>query len=84
MSSAGLTVNAEMFSASPIQNSKNNSKQNGENSLQENCNDIQQIRRNVSSGSFQESRPEGRVLVLYTGGTIGMVRNKEGGNFLFF
>ncbi|XP_058808958.1 L-asparaginase 1-like isoform X2 [Phymastichus coffea] len=37
------------------------------------------IKRNVSSGKLpQESKPEGRVLVLYTGGTIGMVRNKEG------
>jgi len=26
-----------------------------------------------------ENKPEGRVLVLYTGGTIGMTRNEEGG-----
>lgn len=26
-----------------------------------------------------ENKPEGRVLVLYTGGTIGMMRNEQGG-----
>lgn len=45
------------------------------------------IPRNLSEqGFFEESKPEGRVLVLYTGGTIGMVRNKNGGtcfNFSF-
>lgn len=25
------------------------------------------------------NKPEGKVLVLYTGGTIGMLKNKEGG-----
>ncbi|XP_033216963.1 L-asparaginase 1-like isoform X2 [Belonocnema kinseyi] len=37
-------------------------------------------KRNVSTGRFHDemNNPEGRVLVLYTGGTIGMVRNKTG------
>ncbi|XP_043272757.1 L-asparaginase [Venturia canescens] len=34
---------------------------------------------NTSTGSMTaEIKPEGRVLVLYTGGTIGMVRNEKG------
>lgn len=38
-------------------------------------------KRNGSSGTITaEIKPEGRVLVLYTGGTIGMVRNDKGGN----
>lgn len=37
-------------------------------------------KRNASTGKFDElNQPEGRVLVLYTGGTIGMIRNKTGG-----
>lgn len=37
------------------------------------------IERKNSTGKFsQETVPEGRVLVLYTGGTIGMVRNENG------
>lgn len=28
---------------------------------------------------FPRIKPEGKVLVLYTGGTIGMLRNEEGG-----
>ncbi|XP_014218440.1 L-asparaginase [Copidosoma floridanum] len=37
------------------------------------------MRKNLSTGAFsQETKPEGKVLVLYTGGTIGMVRNKDG------
>lgn len=27
------------------------------------------------------NKPEGHVLVLYTGGTIGMVRNEQGGRY---
>lgn len=57
----------------------------GDNSLGQSlkeANDIH-IKRIVSSGKFpQESKPEGKVLVLYTGGTIGMVRNKEGGTYI--
>lgn len=29
-----------------------------------------------------DSKPERKVLVIYTGGTIGMIRNKEGGKHL--
>lgn len=29
------------------------------------------------------NKPEGRVLVLYTGGTIGMVRNEQGGKYQY-
>ena len=41
--------------------------------------------RNSSTGKFSDeiNNPEGRVLVLYTGGTIGMVRNETGGNVYF-
>lgn len=36
-------------------------------------------KRNQSTGKFEElNQPEGRVLVLYTGGTIGMIRNEHG------
>ncbi|XP_051160925.1 L-asparaginase 1 isoform X1 [Leptopilina boulardi] len=36
-------------------------------------------KRNASTGKFDElNQPEGRVLVLYTGGTIGMIRNETG------
>lgn len=36
--------------------------------------------RNHSSGRLAtESVRDGRVLVLYTGGTIGMIRNENGG-----
>jgi len=28
-----------------------------------------------------DEKPEGRVLVLYTGGTIGMMRNEQGGKY---
>ncbi|XP_016840542.1 L-asparaginase 1 isoform X1 [Nasonia vitripennis] len=75
MSETDFTCNANMLSANsssqntPVENNKSNGT-NGEEHI---------IRRNVSSGAFpQESKPEGRVLVLYTGGTIGMVRNKDG------
>lgn len=30
-----------------------------------------------------EHKPEGRVLVIYTGGTIGMIRNAQGGKNFF-
>lgn len=40
-----------------------------------------QMKRNESYGNL-ENRAEARVLVLYTGGTIGMLRNdKNGKNF---
>lgn len=29
------------------------------------------------------NKPEGHVLVLYTGGTIGMVRNEQGGKYQY-
>lgn len=37
------------------------------------------MKRNVSYGNLEEKN-EAKVLVLYTGGTIGMLRNKKGGN----
>lgn len=39
--------------------------------------------RQSSNGSVGHTtgdrKPEGRVLVIYTGGTIGMIRNEQGG-----
>lgn len=44
-----------------------------------------ELLRNNSSGSLAiESVRESRVLVLYTGGTIGMIRNEDGGNTFLF
>ncbi|XP_012522574.2 L-asparaginase 1 [Monomorium pharaonis] len=40
---------------------------------------MESIRRSVTSGMANgNEKPEGRVLVFYTGGTIGMMRNEEG------
>lgn len=40
--------------------------------------------RNHSNGRLStESVRDGRVLVLYTGGTIGMVRNENGGIIIY-
>lgn len=38
----------------------------------------EQVKRNESYGNL-ENRTEARVLVLYTGGTIGMLRNEKNG-----
>lgn len=37
------------------------------------------LRRNVSKGNLIADRVESKVLVIYTGGTIGMIRNETGG-----
>lgn len=80
MSKTAYTDNAGMLNTYSVLNSENNANQNHEyNDLQEKVQDANQIRRNTSSGAFPQDKPEGRVLVLYTGGTIGMVRNKDGG-----
>lgn len=55
-----------------------------ENNIDQKSNSSFLHKRNVSTGRFHDemNNPEGRVLVLYTGGTIGMVRNKTGGSSL--
>lgn len=42
---------------------------------------VERIKRSAG-GMINSNEPEGRVLVLYTGGTIGMMRNEQGGNYL--
>lgn len=37
------------------------------------------MRRNVSRGNLIADRAESKVLVIYAGGTIGMIRNETGG-----
>lgn len=37
------------------------------------------MRRNVSKGNLIADRVESKVLVIYTGGTIGMMRNEKNG-----
>lgn len=40
------------------------------------------LRRNISYGNMPANSAEAKVLVIYTGGTIGMIRNnKNGENF---
>lgn len=81
MSETNFSDDAKMSSTNS--NSQNNHVENHESNMN-GANEEHTIRRNVSSGLFsQESKPEGRVLVLYTGGTIGMVRNKDGGIYFF-
>ena len=41
-------------------------------------NSVTMMKRNVSYGNLEEKN-EAKVLVLYTGGTIGMLRNEKGG-----
>ncbi|XP_014226538.1 L-asparaginase isoform X1 [Trichogramma pretiosum] len=49
------------------------------NHILNNSNNASQVENNSSHGAFAgEVKPEAKVLVLYTGGTIGMVRNREG------
>lgn len=43
-----------------------------------NHDDNLQMKRNISFGNL-ENRTEARVLCMYTGGTIGMLRNKKNG-----
>lgn len=45
---------------------------------------MEHLRNNSSGSLITESVRESRVLVLYTGGTIGMIRNENGGNALLF
>lgn len=40
------------------------------------------MRRNVSRGNLIADRAESKVLVIYAGGTIGMIRNETGGKSL--
>jgi L-asparaginase/Glu-tRNA(Gln) amidotransferase subunit D len=81
MSEVDHTDQTNRIASSFVSNSENNNEQNHKFNLQEIQKDEAQIRRIASSGAFpQQSKPEGRVLVLYTGGTIGMIRNKHGGN----
>lgn len=42
---------------------------------------VESVSRNITGGMTKGNEPEGRVLVLYTGGTIGMMRNDQGGNY---
>jgi len=42
---------------------------------------IKNIRRNITGRMNNGNQQEGRVLVLYTGGTIGMMRNEQGGDY---
>lgn len=42
---------------------------------------MESIRRSVTNSMANGNEPEGRVLVLYTGGTIGMIRNEQGGTY---
>lgn len=39
------------------------------------------MRRNVSRGNLIADRAESKVLVIYAGGTIGMIRNETGGKW---
>lgn len=41
--------------------------------------DRSSLRRNVSKGNLLGDRSESKVLVIYTGGTIGMMRNSNNG-----
>lgn len=43
----------------------------------------EQMKRNASYGNL-ENRTEARVLVMYTGGTIGMLRNEKSGEKSIF
>ena len=65
---------------------ENDHEQKMENDEQKKLSVGHQVRlRKVSSGLFpHEDKPEGRVLVLYTGGTIGMVRNASGSNRIIY
>lgn len=40
------------------------------------------MRRNSSYGRMPSENPEAKVLVIYTGGTIGMMRNEKNGELL--
>ncbi|XP_078035975.1 L-asparaginase isoform X2 [Augochlora pura] len=40
--------------------------------------DIKQLKKHTPGHLTSENVPDGRVLVLYTGGTIGMIRNDDG------
>jgi lysophospholipase len=41
------------------------------------------MKRITSTGNMQGNEPEAKVLVLYTGGTIGMLRNEKNGELFY-
>lgn len=74
------TNSCNVWTKLSINHSDNENELNGKNEQGNILNNRSHIPRNLSEQEFfEESKPEGRVLVLYTGGTIGMVRNKNGG-----
>lgn len=40
------------------------------------------MRRNTSYGNLPDNESEAKVLVIYTGGTIGMMRNEHNGKLI--
>lgn len=40
------------------------------------------MRRNTSYGNLPDNQSEAKVLIIYTGGTIGMMRNEHNGELL--
>lgn len=46
-----------------------------------NDNDVGNVQNPKENHGANSQKPEGRVLVLYTGGTIGMMRNEQGGEY---
>lgn len=50
------------------------------NELKDHSKDIMRNNQSFEKVKLNEN-PEGHVLVLYTGGTIGMIRNQNGGEF---
>lgn len=43
---------------------------------------VQEVMKRITSTGDIGNQPEAKVLVLYTGGTIGMLRNEKNGEFL--
>lgn len=48
----------------------------------ENASDRSTMRRNTSYGNLPDNQSEAKVLIIYTGGTIGMMRNEHNGELL--
>lgn len=42
------------------------------------------LRRNISYGNMLANSAEAKVMVIYTGGTIGMIRNSKNGKIFFY
>lgn len=40
------------------------------------------MRRNTSYGNLPDNQSEAKVLIIYTGGTIGMMRNEHNGELI--